>query len=99
MISMGPVIFFGAEQKNLPETSTPNFEASRYLLAPSSTECDIPGISFESRTNTFFITQLRLRGARVSGTAPGETAYTAISAGSLRARAAAHHATNIFASE
>src|SRR5271167_4765124 len=99
MISIGPVIFFGGEQKNLPETSTPNFEAVRYLLAPSSTECDIPGISFEIRTNTFFITKPRLRGARVSGAAPGETAYTAMSAGSFRARAATHHATNILASE
>ena len=93
MTSMGPVIFFGGDAKNLPEVA-PKIYSSEISFGPALTVCDIPGISFTIVIIKRLMTKPRLRTAWVSGAAPGETAYTAMSAGIFRARAATHHATN-----
>jgi hypothetical protein len=52
MTSMGPVILFGGDAKNLPEVSKPKLIAARYLFAPSSGVWGIPGRSLKIGTIT-----------------------------------------------
>src|ERR1700750_1588598 len=58
----------------------------------------MPGIRLVSGINRYFNAGPAFRPALVAFAAPGETAYTAMPEGSLRASAATHQATMSFAS-
>src|SRR5579872_4665161 len=58
----------------------------------------MPGIRFTMGINRYFNNGLALRTTLVAVAPPGETAYTAMPAGSRRASAAAHQAMMSFAS-